>query len=269
MRTPILLAIAAPLTLSACEPPPMTASEQVEAVQLSVETARMDAATNDIIEVTTDFTLGQAAEDAAAELRAFWESQAPCATVTVEAGVLTVDFGTSEGCTWNGKTWTGQSRIEIVSAGEGEAVVEHSWTALSNGVGVLDGGATVTWSAAEASRRVQVEATWEGPEHTLDVESDRTIARIEPGGPVGSGIVIDGWRTWTLDGTASWEQTIDGVEMRAQDPAPQAGSYTLVNPMSRQLVLSFERVDEDTIRVTAQARRTRTWLITASGVSEE
>ena len=232
MRTPLLVALAAPLTLAACEPPPMTASEQVEAVQLSVETARMDAATGDVIEISTHFTLGQAAADAVDELKAFWESQAPCATVTKEAGAVTVDFGTTDGCSWNGNTWTGQTRVELVAVGEGEAVVEHTWTDLSNSIGTVNGGATVTWSAAEASRRVEVDATWEGPDHTLDVSSDRTIALIEPG-VLGSGIVIDGSRTWTVDGTATWEQTIDGVEMRAIDPAPQAGSYTLVNPMSR------------------------------------
>lgn len=258
----------APVALVACEPPPMTASEQVEAVNLTVETARMDAATNDIIEVTTTFTLGQAAADAAEELRAFWASQAECATVTAEAGVLTVDFGTTEGCTWNGRSWTGQARVEVVSAGEGEAVIEHTWTDLSNGVGTVNGGATVTWSAAEASRRVEVDATWDGPEHTLDVSSDRTIARIEPGGPIGSGIVIDGTREWTLDGTATWTQTIDGLEMRAADPAPQAGFIEIINPNSRMLRLSFERVDEDTIAITAEARRTRTWHVTAAGVEE-
>lgn len=271
MRTPLLLAVAtlaAPLTLTGCEPPPMTASEQVEAVGLAVETARMDAATDDIIEITTSFTLGQALEDAAEELRAFWESQAPCATVTRELGVVTVDFGTSDGCTWNGRSWTGQASLELVSVEAGEARLSHTWTNLSNGVGSLDGGADVVWSATDASRTVSVDAIWTGPDHTLEVSSDRTIARLDPGGPIGTGIVIDGVRDWTLDGQ-TWTQTIDGVEMRAQDPAPQAGSYELVNPMGRMLRLSFERVDEDTIRVTTEARRTRSWLVTATGVEEE
>lgn len=268
MRTTALLPLAAPLLLTACEPRPMSAAEQVDAVQLSVETARMDAATNDLVEVTTTFTLGQAVDAARDELRAFWESQAPCATVEVEPGTVIVDFGTSEGCSWNGRVWTGQSRIELVSVGEGEAEVQHTWTALSNGVGTLDGTAVVTWSAEAASRNVVVDATWVGPEFTIEVDSDRTIARLEPGGGPGTGIVVDGFRSWAVDG-AVWEQTIDGVEMRAQDPAPQAGTFTLLSPAGRQASLDFERVDDDTIRVTLSARRVRTWLVTSAGVAEE
>ncbi len=256
------------LFLAACQPPPMTAVEQREAVSLSVETARMDAATDEVVHVTTSFTLGGAAADAVEELRAFWESQAPCATVTAAAPTLTVDFGTSEGCTWNGRSWTGRLVVTVERTAPGEAQVTHAWEGLSNGIGTLDGGATVTWSAAEGTREVVVDATWVGVEHTLDVQSDRTMRRLVPGGGPGTGIVVDGLRTWTVDGSRTWEMDIAGVELRPQDPAPQAGVYTLTNPAGRVLTVTFERVDEDTIRVTAVGRRTWIWEVTAAGATE-
>ena len=52
-----------------------------------------------------------------------------------------------------------------------------------------------------------------------------------------------------------WDLAIDGVQMRGQDPVPQAGTYTLTFPDGRELVLTFERIDEDTIRVTLTGTR--------------
>lgn len=269
MRTPFLIALSAPLALAACEPAPMTTAEQVEAVGMSVETARMDGATDGIIEISTSFTLGDGAQAAAESLRDIWASQAECATVSLDGATVTVEFGTTSGCTWNGRSWTGTAAVGIVAAGEGEVVVEHTWTDLSNGVGTVNGGATVTWSANEGSRTVDVDAEWVGPDHTIDVSASRSIRLLDPSDGLSGGLVIDGSRTWTVDGSSTWEQTIDSVEMRPIDPAPQAGSYTLVNPAGRQLSLDFERVDANTIRVTAEARRVRTWLVTAAGISDE
>jgi hypothetical protein len=255
------------LALAACSQP-MTAEEQVETVDIQAETARMDAATDDIVEVSTSFTLGDAVEAAAEKLRAFWASQAPCATVTREAGAITVDFGTTAGCTWNSRSWTGTLIVAIDRSEPGEAVVTHTWDGLSNGIGTLDGTASVTWSSAEGSRNVVIDATWVGPEHTLDVTSDRTWTRLVPGGGPGSGVKMSGERTWTVDGAATWTQDIDGLEMRAIDPAPQAGSVVWTSPAGRTLTLTFTRIDDDTIEITAEARRTRTWRVTASGTTE-
>ena len=68
-------------------------------------------------------------------------------------------------------------------------------------------------------------------------------------GDVTQGLGIDGERTW--EGNAgTWDLAIDGVELRWIDPVPQAGIYTLTTPDEKQMSLSFERKDEDTITVT-------------------
>ncbi|TVQ92557.1 MAG: hypothetical protein EA397_07040 [Deltaproteobacteria bacterium] len=261
------LPLTLPLFLVGCGERPMSLAEQQEAVRLSVETARMDAATDDVVHVTTSFTLGQAASEAAQELRDWWESQASCASLTLEDSTLTVDFGTSGECTWNGRSWTGTATVTITHSDEDDAVVRHQWEDLSNGIGVLNGEATVTWSSDVGSRRVRTDASWRG-QRTLQVTSDRRIERLQPGGPPGSGIVIEGSREWTIDGSEPWTMEINNVEIRPQDPAPQAGSYVITSPSERDLTLSFQRLDENTVRITAEGRRVRVWEVTRDGIEE-
>jgi hypothetical protein len=74
-------------------------------------------------------------------------------------------------------------------------------------------------------------------------------------GGLAEGIQVDGNRTW--DGERGhWDLAIDGVQMRWTDPVPQAGSYTLVTPFKDKTVsMSFDRVDDDTIKVTVAGPR--------------
>jgi hypothetical protein len=60
---------------------------------------------------------------------------------------------------------------------------------------------------------------------------------------------------------------IDGVQMRGQDPVPQAGRYSLVAPNGKDLQLLFERQDDDTILVTLDGIEggEQKWLVTNSG----
>ena len=46
------------------------------------------------------------------------------------------------------------------------------------------------------------------------------------------------------------ELAIGGGQVGGDDPVPQAGSYNLLTPKNKKLGLSFQRVDEDTIKVT-------------------
>jgi hypothetical protein len=75
-------------------------------------------------------------------------------------------------------------------------------------------------------------------------------------------------RSWT--GPAGrWDLAIDGVELRWVDPVPQAGSYTLATPFEKSMTLSFDRVDEDTIRVTVESgARSFEFNVTSRGVTE-
>lgn len=258
------------LTPGGCQPPPMTAAEVGEAFGYTVETSRIDVMTDDIMVVSTDFTLGQGAADVAESMRSWWASQAQCAEVTAAVRIVTVDFGDlADDCTWNGHIYGGVVTIELAEVGEEQAVVEHTWTPFTNGGGILDGVATVTWSAAEQCRRVQVDATWTGVEHTLELMSDRTLRRLDPDSGPGTSIVVDGLREVAVDGGDVWLLEIQGVELRAQDPAPQAGRYRLTAPSAREASLVFERLDASTIEVRTEGlRRDRSWHVTALGASE-
>ena len=87
----MLLAAAAcrPVEESADEPMTQTEAEQalVEA-QLSQEG---EALTSGVIEISTNFTIGGAIEEAAENLRSFAQSQIPCSTVTRAEGQVTID----------------------------------------------------------------------------------------------------------------------------------------------------------------------------------
>src|SRR5690606_32619872 len=76
---------------------------------------------------------------------------------------------------------------------------------------------------------------------------DRTQRPLPDGLEVG--ISVDGSQSWTGE-RGRWDLAIEGVEMRWQDPVPQAGTYRLASPKGRSLALSFERVDEERIAVT-------------------
>ncbi|NOY27516.1 MAG: hypothetical protein GXP62_16760, partial [Oligoflexia bacterium] len=64
-----------------------------------------------------------------------------------------------------------------------------------------------------------------------------------------------------------WLLDIASVQMRGQDPVPQAGVYTLTTPAGKEATLSFTRLDEDTIQVVlGGGRKDIVWHVTAAGV---
>lgn len=249
-------------SLAACDlPEPTTNADFRAAMDEVVLTGQAVSLQDGIVEITTSFTLADGAAAVAQEVRTFVTSQIPCSTIeSPEPQSLRIDFGDlSDACTYRGRTYAGVVTISY-SVQSDEVVVVHEYDELTNGIVTMNGQADVTWT--EASRRVQTDFAFSGLDRTLEVDSDRTQVLI---GELGDGIRVDGERNWTTD-RGTWNLEIDGVEMRGIDPVPQAGSYNLVNPEDKEMSLSFERVDDDTIAVTiSSGRRSRTFHVSSTG----
>ncbi|MCK6531196.1 hypothetical protein L6R50_27745 [Myxococcota bacterium] len=246
----------------------ITAAEALEAVGEAAISAQADALTWEVIEISTGFTLGQALEDAAQELADAYRSQIPCSTVTVQGTTVTTDFGTlGDSCSWRGRTYAGIASVTLESVGAGEAVVVHEWLGLTDGVVTLDGTATVTWDADDATRHVVHEVSWSTAQREVIASGDRTQSLLDPGAGLDGGIRVDGVRDWQAP-SGDWHLDIDGVEMRGQDPVPQAGTYSLVLPNGKTATLTFERHDVGIIRVTVSGGW-RTWVFDVSPSGEQ
>lgn len=264
MRKILPLFIALPLT--GCLET-LTWREAADALDEAVASARVTGFSSGVVEITTDFTLGQAVEDAAEELRGFLESQVPCSTVTREGATVTMDFGTlDDACVWNGRTYAGVASVTLASVEAGRAEVVHEWVGMTDGLFTLDGGATVTWDAQAGTRTVQHEARWTDPEGVERTGAgDRVQSLLDPAAGVAGGILIVGEHTWSGP-AGDWLLDVDAVEARPQDPVPQAGAYVLTLPSGKVATLSFARLDEDTIEVVlAGAREDHVWHVTATG----
>ncbi|MDH5671558.1 MAG: hypothetical protein OEZ06_05370 [Myxococcales bacterium] len=266
MRTLSYLPVLALLTLLVGCPGRLTAAEAAEAVEESSIATQSAALMGASIEISTDFTIGGAVRDAAAEVRAAIESQLPCAEITLEDATLTIEYGALPGyCSYRGHTFSGSHSIEVSRNEEAAVVVHHNWNELSNGRVSVSGEAEVTWSRVERSRHVVHELTWTRlRDGRVGVGSgDRTQRPLDGG--ISEGIGVDGSRTW--DGESGrWDLAIDGVEMRWADPVPQSGSWTLDTPFDKSLRLDFERIDADTIGVTVtNARRSFEFRVNSVG----
>jgi hypothetical protein len=228
---------------------PMTQSEAKEALVESTVDSQASALTTANVEIATDFTIGKAVTDAAAEIRTFIQQQLPCAEITLAGATLTITYGARPGtCTYRGHTYTGQHIIKV-ARNEDDIEVDHEWKDLSNGTVKVTGTAQVTWSFDDKTRHVVHDVTWTriSDGRTGRGTGDRTQRPLAGG--LAEGIQIDGNRTWT--GRAGrWDLAIEGVQARWEDPVPQAGTYRLASPKGRSLSLSFQRVDADTIKVT-------------------
>jgi len=239
--------------LAACETP-LTSEEAREALDAFVRSARVDAMRTGVVELTTDFTMGQAVEDSAENLRAFVASQLPCSTVTREGATVSIDFGTlADACTWNGATWAGVARVTVDVTGE-TVQLHHVWEGLTNGVETLDGDADVTWDVAAGTREVVHAVTWTEGTPTLEGEGVVLQSLVDAQQGLAAGVAIEGVRGWSVDG-ARWTLDILGIEARPQDPVPQAGTLELTTPADKLAVFRFERQDADTIRVTLEGMR--------------
>jgi hypothetical protein len=275
MRIRHLAAALIPFAVAGCprdkqEDEPLTLGEATQAVEEATLSSQASTLTSNSIEIATNFTIGQAVQDAAAELREFIATQLPCAEITLEGGTLSVEYGAKPGnCSYNGHNFSGTTTVTISRNDEGNVVVEHTWDDLSNGIVSVTGDATVTWDFDGGTRHVVHTATWTrvSDGRTGTGAGDRTQSLLDGG--LAEGIRVDGTRTW--DGKSGhWELAIDGVEIRWQDPVPQAGSYVLATPFGKSASLSFLRVDGDTIQVTVtNGRREFKFDVTSLGAVSE
>jgi hypothetical protein len=231
---------------------PLTAGEARLALEEAATSSQASSLISGSIEISTDFTIGEAVQNAAEEIRDYITSQLPCADITLEDNTLSIEYGVNPGnCTYRGHTYSGSHSITVERNDMGEVIVDHAWDALSNGDVSVTGDATVTWSFEEETRHVVHELTWTrlSDGRTGVGRGDRT-QRPLPGGIL-EGFQVDGERSWEGE-RGEWELGIDGVQMRWRDPVPQAGSYTLITPNDKTVTLSFNRIDEDTIEVTLE-----------------
>lgn len=259
-----LCIVPAALSLSACEPPPASRAEMREALVEVAELGDGLGAQTEIIELTTSFTLGQGAEAVAQEIRDFVTSQVPCSTVAVQPGQVAIDFGDlGDACVYRGRTYAGVVTVDIELTGDGGAHVTHTYEGFTGGRVTMDGTADVDWNGGE--RHIVTNLDFTSDTRTVTVESDRTQTFSACEGAEAVCVSIEGTRHWTAD-SGEWDMMIEGVEARSIDPVPEAGSYTVVNPNSREIGLSFSRVDEDTIEVTVSGgRQDIVFHVTAAG----
>ncbi len=271
-RSLVALALVLPLAVSGCkkdEQEDMTLGEAVEALgEMSLD-AQAQSVASGSIEITTSFTIGQAVENAAQEIKDFVVSQLPCAEVTLADATLTIEYGALPGsCTYRGHTYSGTQTVHVEKNDMGDVVVDHTWSNLSNGVVEVTGVATVTWSFDDPSRHVVHELTWTrlSDGRTGTGTGDRLQKPLPEG--LDTGISVDGSRTWTGE-KGAWDLAINHVEMRWIDPIPQAGSYVLVTPKDKTASLTFSRIDEDSIEAVFKAgSKTFTFVVNKAGQIE-
>lgn len=255
-------------TTTGCLREGMSAAEMRAAVVEIVENGQVQQLENGIVEITTDFTIGDAVEAVRDHIA---EVLAACGqtTVTVMDDVsIRIDFGpASDPCVHDGKSYSGV--VDLVITRDGDTVtVEHTYQDASNGTYTLHGDKTVTWSSGGGTavvRTIDSNVGWTGPNGPVDHTSQRTMTFSDFLGGPEAPIVVDGNHHWTRDGEA-WDLDMNEVEFRLVDPVPQDGSYVLTVPSGKEGTLSFERIDEDTIAVHfATGLRERTFHVTKSG----
>ncbi len=232
----------------------LTRSEAIQALDESTLESQGQVLAADNIELATNFTIGAAIQSAAQEVQSFVFGQLPCASASLSDHTVRVVYGAGSGaCTYHGHPITGTSEITIEKTDANEIVVDHKWTALSNGLVQVDGTATVTWNTSNPSRRVQHDITIERLRDSklLSTTGDRTQIPLD--GDLAVGLQVDGTRSW-YSGTETWDLTIDSVQLRWVDPIPEAGQYVLTTPKGKTITLGFSRKDVDTITVVLAAK---------------
>lgn len=255
------------VSLSGCFRPRLTLEEVQAAIDAVVVMGQARQAVDDVVEISTSFTIGDGVEAYVEQVRLFLESQAPCTTVEASPGELVVDFGgLADACSYRGRTYGGQVVYSFEVQGD-DVIVTHDYRAFTNGDVTLDGAAEVTWGGQ--ARRVETDFTIVGDRATIDTQADRTMVWIDESLGLAGGIRIDGTQDWQGP-LGDWTMSIDGVEVRAQDPVPQSGRFELVTPRDVLATLSFSRLDDDTIEMVFEGpRNRRAYHVTSLGQVED
>jgi len=252
-------------SLAGCQPQQgLTAEEASQAKEEMQIGTESQALTSKSVEITTHFTIGGAVEQAADELRQFYQSQWACADVQLSGHTLTVQYGAHGDCPFNSyEKITGTHTVTITKNDQAQVIVDHQWTNLSNGVVEVSGTAEVTWSQADPSRRVQHDLTWTRlSDHRTGVGKGDIVQRPLAAG-IAEGFSEDGSRSW--DGKSGhWNLSIDALEVHWEDPLPRAGTLTLDTPFDKTVSVSFEPVSAGKIRVTLVGPRGGTFSYTVT-----
>lgn len=264
----LVIALVAITALPACDLGNGSLAEMRMAIDESVATGEAASLEEGVIEITTDFTIGQGLQDVAGHIRGVVESQIPCSTVDApDANTLVIDFGaTGDMCEYNGRTYGGKVTLsyEVV---DDSVVVQHEYDGLTNSRVTIDGGATVTWREAGmgVSRHIVSSIDRTGPRGDFHIDADRTQTFANPGSGV---FEVEGFREWSGprgDGHATWEATID-----IDFAVPIIGTAEVNTPRGSTFDLSFEKIDEDTVEVVvAGGRKDRVFHVTQSGSVED
>jgi hypothetical protein len=254
-RPPYFIPLAA-LSLVACQRQQgLTSTEAAQASEeLQIET-QSQALTTNTVELGTNFTIGGAVEKAATELQSFIQSQVACADVAISGHTLTVQYGATGTCLFNGQSFKGTHELTISRNDSTDVVVDHVWTGLTNGKVEVSGTAEVTWNLKDPSRHVVHDLKWTrlSDGRTGEGKGDRTQRPLANGG-LKVGFSEDGHRSW--DGKLGhWDLAIDHLDMRWVDPLPQAGSVTLDTPFGKTVSALFSRPKPTTIRMTLEGPR--------------
>jgi len=226
----------------------MTSGEASEALDEASVSAQASELTSASIDIATNFTIGQAATQAAQNLSSFIASQLACADITVSGSTLTVVYGAKlGGCTYAGHVFSGKQTITITTTST-SVEVDHTWTNFTNGIVSVTGDAQVTWDAAHPSRHVAHDLTWTRVWDGRQGHGTADVTQTPLTGGVLVGFEENGTRTWS--GTSGlWTLDIDAVQVRWADPVPQSGSYVLTTPSLKTATLSFTRLTDTTIQV--------------------
>lgn len=234
----------------------LTLEEAKEVLEETKLVSQTSALTSSSVEICTSFTIGDAVQQAAEELRDFIQSQLPCAQITIQGGdTLIIDYGANPGdCRYNGHTFSGSHTITIERNERNAVQVSHIWEDFSNQVVELDGEATVTWDFSARTRHVVHDNHWTrlADGRTGNGTGDRVQEALEEG--ILSGFRVDGERAW-IGEAGEWNLDIDEVEMRWIDAVPQSGAYKLDAPFDKSVTVTFERVSDTQIKVTIEGPR--------------
>jgi hypothetical protein len=245
--------LSAAFAIAGCQIQTISNQEARQALEESSIDAQAAALTSASVEISTDFTIGQAVAETAAHIRDFVHSQLPCAEVTLADATLTIEYGAKPGaCTFRGYTFAGTHTIHVEKNENTGVVVKHTWDGFDNGRISVSGEAEVTWDLKDPSRHIVHDLTWtrmsDGRKGTGS--GDRTQRPLN--GNLIDGIQVDGTREWEGE-RGHWELDIERVQMRWTDPAPQAGQLVLHTPDEQTVTLEFSRIDDNTIGVVADS----------------
>jgi hypothetical protein len=258
----LVLSLAAfAIVLPACEFESASAAEMRMAVDEVVVSGQAASLEDGVVEITTDFTLGDGVHGIVEQIRGLVESQIPCSTIeAIDDHTLVIDFGElADSCEFRGRTFAGIVTVSYEVDGD-DVVVTHDYSGITDGRATLDGQAVVTWS--DRSRHVVTDFEVAAPRGDFASDSDRTQTLL---GERGDGIVVAGERNWHGP-RGDWHLEIDDVEMRAIDPVPQDGAYVLTTAKGKEITMTFERIDDDTIEVVVSGgRRDRVFRVTSAG----